>query len=130
MTKHAQAVLESIHPLDIILDTIDSGADLTTNSLTCLKIGLRQWRHGLSLDRAFSVPAKSKKAQRNDLLRHYAQSLDAPKDWKKSQLILDQLTRLNSGLKCSPMILQANQFCKIPTSQRQILRIITDRKTY
>lgn len=115
--------------LDLILKVMESGEDLSPNLKLWLCGAIKKFKYGLPIDRAFEVSIPSKKEQRNNLIRTYANSIDAECSWTKAEIILSELRKLKGGRHCSPIIQEADNLYPVPKSQRQIFRIITDNQS-
>ncbi len=115
-----------MHYFDLIFKTLDADADLSANEKAWLKSSILKWMRGVPFAKAFDISVERKVMQRNKLIIHYARALDASSDWAKARLILIEVKRLDAGLKSSPMLSRANEFRRIPKSQRQIFRIICE----
>ncbi|MDO9047312.1 MAG: hypothetical protein Q7U66_06185 [Methylobacter sp.] len=112
--------------LDLIFKTYKSGAELSPNLKHWLCGAIQKYKHGLPLDRAFDVSKQRKIQQRNSFIRLYANAIDDDSAWNKAETILSQLKKLRCGRHCSPLLVEADRLHRVPMSQRQIFRIITD----
>jgi hypothetical protein len=117
---------KGMNNLDLILNMIESGSELSPNLRGWLGGAIRKFKHGVPLDRAFEVSKQRKTEKRNHLIRGYADSIEGKGDWHKAEIILSELRKLRCGRNCSPILEEAEQLSPIPKSQRQIFRIITD----
>lgn len=108
-----------------LANLLESGDDLPPATAEWLRGCLRRWRYGLPLDQAFQLAQTDARRERDRLLRHHAEEIQATGPTERAALLASEIHKLHSGRATRyGWLRQADSLRRLPETPRQLFNIL------